>query len=134
MDTNKNGKILQFIYETIPFIKFLLYCIFIYNVGLFKGLLLSYFFKLSYDFSMKKIFKLEPFAPGDLLFVWNNEEENYNLILAMIFENMNIEAIKNIFIDISLSFLFLDQFLIIDFLIILPLSSFLSSDNSSRYS
>lgn len=89
----------QNVQRTIPTFKFLLFILIIFYFGFVKGLIISYMISLTYDFLMLKIFKLEPFSMNDMLFVWNDEKDEFNLIGMYILENLEIEKLKELIIE-----------------------------------
>lgn len=85
--------------RSIPTIKVLLVLLIIYLIGFIKGLILCYIMSLTYNFLMLKFYKLEPFNLTDLLFVWNEEDDEFNLVGLFIMDEFDPEKLKEVLIE-----------------------------------
>lgn len=90
----------RYLHMTIPAFRLIGYFVILYLFGVIKGLILSFMIHKIYLYLVFKIFKLIPFSPGDLTFLWHPKEmENFNLLGALIFDKMDVEKMKSLLIE-----------------------------------
>jgi len=85
--------------QSIPLIKIIIYFYICYRLGMCLGTLISYFLHHLHMLLMDKIFQLEPLSPQDMNFIWSEENERYNLVTFLIFEQFDTQKIKNLILE-----------------------------------
>lgn len=76
---------------------------FISNYGIIFGCVIFYLSMVLYRIAMKKIFNLEKVNNLDLYFIGGNNREKFNLIGVFFFDDLDIEKMKKIIIERSIS-------------------------------
>jgi hypothetical protein len=96
----KMSKFERYFHMTVPALRVIGYLLTLYLFGILKGLILSFMIHKVYLYLIFKLFKLTPFSPGDLTFLWQpKEKENFNLLGALIFDKIDVEKMKNLLIE-----------------------------------
>lgn len=92
-------KIMKVLLQTVPFIHLSFYLCILYQVGLLKGIILSYLLHSAYKWIMLKVFKLEALSDGDLIFMWSDHEDAHNMIGLLTLETFDPVAIREMLIE-----------------------------------
>lgn len=90
---------MQYFYQSVPLFKTIFYATMIYKLGFVIGILLDCLIYFGYDMLMLYLFKLTNFTVGDLKFMWTENEEASNGLGVMTFDKMDLEGLKQLFIE-----------------------------------
>jgi hypothetical protein len=85
-------------------VKFGIFLIISYNMGLIKGFIISLILHSIYSFLVNKILGIEELSAGDLNFVCWDTKKQYNNCIALIYEGKGKEKIKEKFIENGVKF------------------------------
>lgn len=90
----------SYILQSVPLLRLLLILVLWHYIGLIRAILSYILIIQSYYFYMDKIHSCVPYSSGDRIFCFRTEDEGYNLIGYIVFEEeYDIETMKNCIIE-----------------------------------